>query len=36
MKKWQRLLSSKGTILAITASFAIVLLPLLALDVRWG
>jgi len=27
MKKWHRLLSSKGAVLAIAASFVVVLLP---------
>lgn len=35
MKKWQKLLSSKGAILAMTASFAVVLLPIL-MDHKWG
>lgn len=35
MKKWQKLLSSKGAVLAVAASFVVVLLPVLAVN-RWG
>jgi len=35
MKKWQKLLSSKGAILAIAASFVVVLLPVMTVN-KWG
>lgn len=36
MKKWQKLLLSASVVIAISASFMIVLLPIITMDQKWG